>query len=1209
MTPLENLFNSLRSSSGAVLSPSDERQRALLEWMGRHAGGFADTAITRESLPYLLGMAMNDMFRNATTHLRDDLGKSSILDEVLADPQTSLWANCGDASDFFNDVLDAFGLTCNIVSIWFSKTDGHTLVQFYDEGLAAYVLYDPLYATVFLDASGNPLSLYDVMDLDNGAITANDGVHAVRIADGVAASEVFGYYQSLDYSTQILTPYFRYAALRLEEQASVSNYSTTLRAFPTESGVVSGAWLMYERPADHVSSTARAEFNTYLQTNFSLNGAGRYLLSPAVQDLADPRIDKLVSKTSLLIQQDSMGSIVVYDAAQTMNALGKVESSGMAVAGRSEVAGQIVVAVDDGLGERRFFAIEQAVTTLISTDASRGHLRGWGDFNGDGADELLSGDAQTAYLSTNLGLIDESVAFGGATRFLTSGDLSGDGNLDLLVATSASTLAILSHVGEQWSIHRIAAKLNDGYIPAVVADFNADGTDDLFLLDSQGGLHVWVLHQYEVVGAGLIGAVPAGLTLTGVFYQDVDALPDFLLSDESGARQVLASRGDRYVLVAMPESAVDGAGPNTIRGTFGVIDAGILTSPTATVESTDTEAHAESITFIHTEYVHGAASASVEYAENRKVATTTYDHDSLFAWSQYTDHFDDTGRLAARSTFRDDGARDETLFDALDPATKTTDYYGPKSLLSLRIHARSDGIQAMTHFDPLDDHSWSQYIDTLDAAGCLVSRELLRDDGQQELTTFDPADRRHWSLRVVNTAGAPTTLTSAENDGSREITVFDTTDASSWSSSTDHIDATGRLILRELVRDSGEHERTTYDNDERTAWKTEYIDIEDHAFRLEVVHADGRREDTRFDVGNLASWLSYTNHRTADGTVERQVLVRDSGMREEIDYDDASREVWVKDFIDANGSLYFRESALTDRTKEHTYFDRDSAYTWMSYTDRYTTAGALVWRLVVRDSGASEEINYDAFDQAVWSKRYFQVDGTQYFSEAMLANRSTEYTYFDHNATQSWASYTDRYDADGLLAARSLVRDNGTREQTVFEAGDRSIRTIDYINADGAVWYRDATHADGSQDLTTFNTLGQGSWEAYTNHVVANFIASQEVLRYGGERDHITYDAGNPATRTIDHFDATGLLALRESILDQGEIELTYFDRFDENSWSSYSDHYAGSGQLASREVLRDSGAREVTQHDLLDVHAWSYSVSYYDAMNNLVAQEFVVAP
>lgn len=1131
MTPLQLLFQSLRTSMAPTLGASDDHQRTLLDWLQLHTADVADIRLTLENLPYLLGMALNNMFRGATEHLRNDLGRNSILDEVLADPQVSLWANCGDASDFYLTVLQAFGIRGNLVSAWHTETDGHTLVQFFDAVRGVPVLYDPFYATVFLDAQGQPLSLSEVMASDRSADASSSGIATARIGLEPAVSSVFQYYQSLDYQTLILGPYFRHVALRLEGSESVANYDTVWRAYPTAAGLHSGAWLLQQ--AAGIDDDERARFDLFLRNNFSLDGPGRYLLTSSDSAQSANRAPLPMVDPGLAIGLGQDGTTSLHNMARDGALLAQFDTSASAVAGRTGPAGVSSIAIDDGHGLRSWYRVVDGEVTLQGNSQSLGTLRGWVDVDGDGTTDLLSTDTQTAYVMTPQGVLSRSLQWTGNTQLLATGDFTGDGRTDMLVATSADALAIVSRSGSGWTAQPVLARLAAGFTPIGVADFNGDGTDDLLLSDERQGLHVWVMHQGQLVGAAQVGVLPAGHHVTGIVEHSGDAVPDLLLTDDSGQQQLLVSRGDHYELAALP-LLPDAAGTTLLRwGELGRVET--VDWPVPEDAMNEAEAIAPAIEFMSTSYIAGQAAIEERYAGSTLVARTRFDIDGSFQWSQIADRFDTTGQLVATSTLRDNGARDEKTYGENGPGSWRTDYLNADAQLTFSIAAAADGSRSHTYLDVAGNQTWSQYTDSYDAEGVLRQRQLERDAGTSETTVYAGSDRNAWTLSTFDAAGRLTTWTLAAADGSRVRENYDADDASTWARIRESIDAAGRVQSRLVIADDGSTQLTTGLGADLADTRLQQFDADGRELRSELAHADGRREVTTFDALARSSWHSSIDQLSADGVLERREVIRDSGAREVQEFDATSPTTWVRRYFDADGALTLREDVQ---------------------------AGSVKTR-----------------------------------------------TFYDHADSFAWSSYDDHYDVGGALVSRSVMRDSGACELTAFDPGNRSVQSTDYLRADGTQWYQARTNEDGSTDLTTYDADELAEWASYTNHVVAGFLQSQDLVRDDGRREITTFDADRPGTQTTDYIDSEGLLALREVLLDGGEIDLSYFDRKDEQTWAWYRDHFDTNAQRTSREVMRDDGAREITEYDTQNQHPWTSSTSYYDSLGNLLTKVFESPP
>ena len=116
-----------------------------------------------------------------------------------------------------------------------------------------------------------------------------------------------------------------------------------------------------------------------------------------------------------------------------------------------------------------------------------------GDFNGDGKQDLATADQYSSQASILLGNGDGtfgaheeySSATGGAPVALATGDLNGDGKLDLVVVNyKANTVSILLGNGEGTFQTQVEYATGNGPMGVAVGDLNGDGKLDLVVANS-----------------------------------------------------------------------------------------------------------------------------------------------------------------------------------------------------------------------------------------------------------------------------------------------------------------------------------------------------------------------------------------------------------------------------------------------------------------------------------------------------------------------------------------------------------------------------------------------------------------------------------------------------------------------------------------------------------------------------------------------------
>jgi hypothetical protein len=192
-------------------------------------------------------------------------------------------------------------------------------------------------------------------------------------------------------------------------------------------------------------------------------------------------------------------------------------------------------------------------TRLFARPADGSQLAGVADFDGDGQDDLLwrSPDGALGYMSGSelrgsgaVSLIDLGSLASGATA-IGAGDFDGDGYGDVLVATADAIRAQLTVPGGAPRIGDLGSVADAAL--AGIADFDANGTDDIAWRTNTGSIAIWLTGR---------GAVTASVELA--LDSELMGIGDF---DGDGAAElaVRARNGTAYVvhpLAAQPQLEV-----------------------------------------------------------------------------------------------------------------------------------------------------------------------------------------------------------------------------------------------------------------------------------------------------------------------------------------------------------------------------------------------------------------------------------------------------------------------------------------------------------------------------------------------------------------------------------------------------------------------------------------------------------------------------
>jgi hypothetical protein len=221
-------------------------------------------------------------------------------------------------------------------------------------------------------------------------------------------------------------------------------------------------------------------------------------------------------------------------------------------------------------------------------------------------------------------------------------------------------------------------------------------------------------------------------------------------------------------------------------------------------------------------------------------------------------------------------------------------------------------------------------------------------------------------------------------------------------------------------------------------------------------------------------------------------------------------------------------------------------------------------------------------------------------------------TMTDGNDVYGWSSYTNTYDAEGLLNTTETTLDDGKVVLTTYTDGVRSSALT--------------TDASGAFSWATINRIfdTSGALTAQINTFDSGLV--QEITYTAGLRSAISVtDGGNtaPWASYTDNFDSTGARISREMTHDNGLHVASAFsngqttssiltDEADAFVWASVNRTWTAEGVLDTQVNTYDDGrvleidyVDGVRSSSLLtdnaDAYAWASSAETYDSTGKLV--------
>jgi hypothetical protein len=172
-----------------------------------------------------------------------------------------------------------------------------------------------------------------------------------------------------------------------------------------------------------------------------------------------------------------------------------------------------------------------------------------GDLNGDGKLDLVTADSQSGKITVSLGLGQGNFSVG--TTFdagphpgsILLADVDGDGHLDLIVVnTTADTVSILQGTGDGRFLAPVAYPL--GFHPRLLAtgDFSGQGRADIVVTDSASGRFALLTNNEGHYGAPALHALTAIASAMTVADLNGDGHPDLAFAGVDGRVNILLNR-------------------------------------------------------------------------------------------------------------------------------------------------------------------------------------------------------------------------------------------------------------------------------------------------------------------------------------------------------------------------------------------------------------------------------------------------------------------------------------------------------------------------------------------------------------------------------------------------------------------------------------------------------------------------------------------
>ena len=150
-----------------------QKLRAERKIFDRWAANYLSDEEMLEPVPIRIGRAIKRMYRVAHQQEKDVGPAFELHKRVLENPDLPLWALCGATCRFYRAVLESYGYTAEMVSIWETSAPlthiSHEVIRFAGPGETEFRFYDPLYGVALVKENGEWAGVKEIMaDLASG---------------------------------------------------------------------------------------------------------------------------------------------------------------------------------------------------------------------------------------------------------------------------------------------------------------------------------------------------------------------------------------------------------------------------------------------------------------------------------------------------------------------------------------------------------------------------------------------------------------------------------------------------------------------------------------------------------------------------------------------------------------------------------------------------------------------------------------------------------------------------------------------------------------------------------------------------------------------------------------------------------------------------------------------------------------------------------